>query len=1008
MLSASSLKLLFELSINMSSDYRSKGYSGESSDRRLHAEHHNYDYAYDRRHSRNHSSRYERSRNRSRSSSSDWSRSSRHRSYRRSRSREHRNYDDSDEGYSKRSPFCDEDNCLTVANVFKRTYESNRPRYRYANIEPNSTLVVKGIPLSYNEELVRNAVVEMGVTPIDVRILRRRESGESRGFGFIEFMINGRRMAEVQYSINKNTYPSATFVTSQRGGDWICGKCTTNNFKKRDHCFKCGVRREDSDPVCGDGINEIGVMPCDTLLFRNLPYSLDEVKLTDHLNRTCAMTIQQVLIARNVENGFSRGYAYVQMTSVNDAAQLLTTLTAVSKLIIDGREILVSYSKIPLSTVIAETALTRGGSNLNPSNSNYFSSGGTADKADMLISQTDYTNAAAAVAQSAIKKAQVLRQAVTQVTSAALLESGAEYKLQNTAVLMAGGGTQNEIGNLSKNAPSEESSVVVPQSSDVSLGTVDTAYGKLQRYPAPNVSQFQYDQTSGYYYDPTTGLYYDSNSQYFYNNTTQQFLYWDSSYQTYLPVVSSQGEDAGVGEESSTTKDKKTAKPKQEKVKVAKKIQKDMEKWAKALNHRKEAVLTTSSSSSTKVVVAPEVEAAAVAANLTISAGTVGADVVADDVVAQSSSAANAAYTMLERTADPEFQLDHHQVMVIQQGANVTTSDVENPPKKSTSVELNFLKEPDVDWEKLVCLLCRRQFPTKDMLEKHQRLSEMHKSNLAEKQGKLNKSRQLSASSAGTTQYRDRASERRAKFGLDDQPHPNKLKEKFLESLECTAVATHKPAVESIGSRLMRNMGWKEGQGLGKSNQGITNPIESERRVQGAGLGAPGSVYKANAGASYKEHVKAALRQKIMSSTRKVILNKEQIPVNKMLFCSLCKGKLYAPSAYQVNGRIYHTSCVVCFNCRQDVSESYHTVGRGIFCTNCYQEIYSPICFQCSNPILNNQSVIVHNCVYHTECLECPYCNKRIVLSEEITKNNHWKLKCESCEKFVTAKIPFQ
>ncbi|KRX50294.1 Homeobox protein ceh-14 [Trichinella murrelli] len=145
-----------------------------------------------------------------------------------------------------------------------------------------------------------------------------------------------------------------------------------------------------------------------------------------------------------------------------------------------------------------------------------------------------------------------------------------------------------------------------------------------------------------------------------------------------------------------------------------------------------------------------------------------------------------------------------------------------------------------------------------------------------------------------------------------------------------------------------------------------------------------------------------------MSPTRKVILNKEQIPINKMLFCSLCKGKLYAPSAYQVNGRIYHTSCVVCFNCRQDVSESYHTVGRGIFCTNCYQEMYSPICFQCSNPILNNQSVIVHNCVYHTECLECPYCNKRIVLGEEITKNNHWKLKCESCEKFVTAKIPFQ
>lgn len=31
------------------------------------------------------------------------------------------------------------------------------------------------------------------------------------------------------------------------------------------------------------------------------------------------------------------------------------------------------------------------------------------------------------------------------------------------------------------------------------------------------------------------------------------------------------------------------------------------------------------------------------------------------------------------------------------------------------------------DWNKLACLLCRRQFPNKDVLIKHQQLSDLHK-----------------------------------------------------------------------------------------------------------------------------------------------------------------------------------------------------------------------------------------------------------------------------------------
>lgn len=31
------------------------------------------------------------------------------------------------------------------------------------------------------------------------------------------------------------------------------------------------------------------------------------------------------------------------------------------------------------------------------------------------------------------------------------------------------------------------------------------------------------------------------------------------------------------------------------------------------------------------------------------------------------------------------------------------------------------------DWKKMVCLLCRRQFPTKEALLRHQQLSDLHK-----------------------------------------------------------------------------------------------------------------------------------------------------------------------------------------------------------------------------------------------------------------------------------------
>ena len=46
---------------------------------------------------------------------------------------------------------------------------------------------------------------------------------------------------------------------------------------------------------------------------------------------------------------------------------------------------------------------------------------------------------------------------------------------------------------------------------------------------------------------------------------------------------------------------------------------------------------------------------------------------------------------------------------------------------------------------------------------------------------------------------------------------------------------------DNVGNKLLQKMGWNEGQGLGKSQQGIVDPLMASRRQQGAGLGAAGS-----------------------------------------------------------------------------------------------------------------------------------------------------------------------
>uniref|UniRef100_A0A8C7FA83 RNA binding motif protein 5 n=1 Tax=Oncorhynchus kisutch TaxID=8019 RepID=A0A8C7FA83_ONCKI len=343
----------------------------------------------------------------------------------------------------------------------------------------------------------------------------------------------------------------------------------------------------------------------------------------------------------------------------------------------------------------------------------------------------------------------------------------------------------------------------------------------------PDTSTYQYDESSGYYFDPETGLYYDPNTHYYYNSQTQQYLYWDSEKQTYVPASAADQTEqtanaAAASKEAKESKERKQEKPKS---KTAQQIAKDMERWAKSLNKQKENF-----KSSFQPVSQEERKEAA---------------------------AADAGFTLFEKKQAGSLE------MLMSEVGLVAAYSGDSDPEEGGAAE----PERDggeqgqdqlTDWKKMACLLCRRQFPNKDGLVRHQQLSDLHKQNLeVHRRSKLSEAELEELERKETEmKYRDRAAERREKYGIPEPPAPKKKKFTAHNYEQPTKDGLNS---DNIGNKMLQAMGWQEGRGLGRNQQGITAPIEAQLRAKGAGLGTKGSSYGLSASDTYKDAVRKAM-----------------------------------------------------------------------------------------------------------------------------------------------------
>ncbi|KAJ9310369.1 hypothetical protein DTO217A2_148 [Paecilomyces variotii] len=140
------------------------------------------------------------------------------------------------------------------------------------------------------------------------------------------------------------------------------------------------------------------------------------------------------------------------------------------------------------------------------------------------------------------------------------------------------------------------------------------------------------------------------------------------------------------------------------------------------------------------------------------------------------------------------------------------------------------------DLNRNCCYLCMRQFKNSAEVNRHERLSQLHRDNLQDEELKTKAMGKLMKHGIQqpTPEYRDRAKERRQAFGRSKQPSKAKAPQPKEEE-EAPAPAPSK------GAALLSKMGWSAGSGLGAQGTGVTAPIATEVYAQGVGLGAQGS-----------------------------------------------------------------------------------------------------------------------------------------------------------------------
>uniref|UniRef100_A0A672Y909 RNA binding motif protein 5 n=1 Tax=Sphaeramia orbicularis TaxID=375764 RepID=A0A672Y909_9TELE len=586
------------------------------------------------------------------------------------RERKRRNSDRSEDGYHSDGDYPEQD--------YRREPGEDKK---------SKTIMLWGLSPHITEDDIRVAIDQLeGPQPVDVRLMKKK-TGISRGFAFVDFyhlqdatrwmetnqkrlIIQGKTV-DMHYSHPRNKYE-----------DWLCNTCGLYNFRRRLKCFRCGASKL--------LFSHIKFCPFTAIILRNIaPMTTVEAIITA-LAPYANLSSNNIRLIKDKQTGQNRGFAFVQLSSPLEASQLLTILQGLQPpLKLDGKTIGVDYAK--------------------------------SARKDLLLPDGNrvsaFSVASTAIAAAQWSSTQVGPFALSTLLLHLMFHCKCNWLIFYYSLSQPQQSSEGDYQTFYQQAgvsTSQGNGILGGIYSDTIHCTISYEKTKTNSFVikfVPDTSTYQYDESSGYYYDPQTGLYYDPNTHYYYNSQTQQYLYWDSEKQTYVPAStdSSPGQNANANGPAATgSKELKEGKEKKEKPKskTAQQIAKDMERWAKSLNKQKENF-----KSSFQPISQEERKEAA---------------------------AADAGFTLFEKKAGgldrlmPEIPRGPEEEIPSTSCGLVAAYSGDSDPEEG-GVDLDGGdggQDKLTDWKKMACLLCRRQFPNKEGLIRHQQLSDLHKKNL--------------------------------------------------------------------------------------------------------------------------------------------------------------------------------------------------------------------------------------------------------------------------------------
>ncbi|XP_072884845.1 RNA-binding protein 10-like isoform X4 [Hemitrygon akajei] len=698
-------------------------------------------------------------------------------------------------------------------------------------------IMLRMLPPSATENDIRMQLQYAGYQPREVRLMRNKSSGQSRGFAFVEFnhLQDATRWMEAnQHSLIIHGQQISMYYSDPKpkaNEDWLCNKCGVQNFKRREKCFKCGVPksegemrlvpgRKDLQQPLPDGPAPLLKLPQpfqppqlhpqhsqnqqpsenanDTVILRNLNYHTTQETILNTLAPYAVLSPSNIRLIRDKQSHLNRGFAFIQLSTIVEASQLLQILQSLDPpLVIDGKTINVEFAKGTKKDVVltdgsrasaasvASTAIAAAqwavnqssdsdnqGAWLNQDNQRDYSYyRGSQDDSYLRQYAQRYGGQYSHDYQQGSDQQKSSRRPVLPTTyeappTVAVSEASSEPGIPGVDPLLSPQSGQAEAApqlyqkssstssdstctTQTSRTPGSQKAENAPDLPQVGASHSSEANGSSHSLTSSSTATQDYTQ----YPVPDVSTYqYDEISGYYYDPQTG--LYYDPNSQ----------------------------------------IAKDMERWAKSLNKQKEN-FKNSFQPLSYMRESERRESASADAGYAM--------------LEKKSSLAERQHVMMEhlkRTSDKMRDDDTRTKSSPLRGlvaAYSGESDSEEEPEEEQEERLT-------DWQKLACLLCRRQFPSKEALIRHQQLSELHKQNLEiHRRSKLSEA-ELEALEKSERELKYRAAERRGKLPMADVSEPKRKRTQ----------ATFDGLNQDIGNRMM---GWKAGGRLGSKDSGLSS-----------------------------------------------------------------------------------------------------------------------------------------------------------------------------------------